>query len=137
VPARRGMAGRVRQGAGPRVVGAGPRPPPPPRRGGRAPGGAAGGPPPAGGPAGGGPTRALIAREFPDWSPYPWGVREATELVVKHVLFAQAMLPEYAERFRGLGDDELDDLADSFALDRCRRRARLCDIIASRMGAVA
>jgi endoglucanase len=84
-----------------------------------------------------GPIRALIAREFPDWSPYPWGVREATELVVKHILFAQAMLPEYAERFRGLSDDELDDLADSFALDRCRRRARLCDMIASRMGAVA
>ena len=47
------------------------------------------------------------------------------------------MLPEYAERFRGLGDDELDALADSFALERCRRRERLCDIVASRMGAVA
>ena len=47
------------------------------------------------------------------------------------------MLPEYAERFRGLGDDELDALADSFALERCRRRDRLCDIVAARVGAVA
>jgi endoglucanase len=47
------------------------------------------------------------------------------------------MLPEYAERLRGLSDDELDELADSFALERCRRRERLCEIIASRMGAVA
>lgn len=83
------------------------------------------------------PLLGLIGREFPDWTPYPWGVREATNLVVKHVLLAQAMLPEYAERFRGLSDDDLDELADSFALDRCRRRERLCDMIASRMGAVA
>ena len=73
------------------------------------------------------PLHALIAREFPDWAPYPWGVREATDLLVRHILLAQAMLPEYAERFRGLGDDELDELADSFALERCRRRERLCD----------
>jgi hypothetical protein len=83
------------------------------------------------------PLHALIAREFPDWAPYPWGVRDATGLLVRHILLAQAMLPEYAERFRGLGDDELDELADSFALERCRRRERLCGIIASRMGAVA
>ena len=57
------------------------------------------------------PLHALIAREFPDWAPYPWGVREATDLLVRHILLAQAMLPEYAERFRGLGDDELDELA--------------------------
>ncbi len=78
------------------------------------------------------PLHALIAREFPDWSPYPWGVREATDLLVRHTLLAQAMLPEYAERFRGLDDDELDALADSFALERCRRRTRLCEMVAAR-----
>jgi endoglucanase len=83
------------------------------------------------------PIHELIAREFPSWAPYPWGVREATDLLVRHILLAQAMLPEYAERFRGLGDDELDELADSFALERCRRRDRLCDIVAARVGAVA
>jgi endoglucanase len=83
------------------------------------------------------PLHELIAREFPAWAPYPWGVREATDLLVRHILFAQAMLPEYAERFRGLGDDELDALADSFALEHCRRRERLCEMVASRMGAVA
>jgi endoglucanase len=43
---------------------------------------------------------------------------------VRHVLLAQAMSPEYAERFRGLDDDELDALAGSFRL-------------ATRMGAMA
>ena len=38
---------------------------------------------------------------------------------MRHVLLAQAMLPEYAERFRGLDDDELDALADSFRLASC------------------
>jgi hypothetical protein len=45
------------------------------------------------------------------------------------------MLPEYAERFRGLSDAELDALADSFSLARCVRRTRLCDVLAARMGA--
>ena len=79
----------------------------------------------------------LIAREFPDWRPYPWGPREATDTARAPLLFAQAMLPEYAERFRGLGDDELDALADSFSLARCVRRTRLCDMLASSMGAAA
>jgi endoglucanase len=73
-----------------------------------------------------------VAREFPAWSPYPWGARGTTDDLVRHVLLAQAMLGEYAERFRGLGDDELDALADSFGLARCVRRARLCELIASR-----
>ena len=83
------------------------------------------------------PVHELIAREFPDWRPYPWGPREATDLLVRWLLFAQAMLPEYAERFRGLGDDELDALADSFSLASCVRRTRLCDMLASSMGAAA
>jgi hypothetical protein len=83
------------------------------------------------------PVHELIAREFPDWRPYPWGARETTDLFVRWLLFAQAMLPEYAERFRGLSDDELDALADSFGLASCVRRARLCEILASSLGAAA
>jgi endoglucanase len=81
------------------------------------------------------PVHELVAREFGSWDPYPWDARGTTDDLVRHILFAQAMLPEYAERFRGLTDDELDELADSFSLARCVRRARLCDVLASRMGA--
>ena len=56
---------------------------------------------------------------------------------MRHVLFAQAMLTEYAERFRDLGDDDLDELADSFALARCVMRTRLCELLASRTGTAA
>jgi aryl-phospho-beta-D-glucosidase BglC (GH1 family) len=81
------------------------------------------------------PIHELIAREFGDWSPYPWSPRASADDLVRHVLLAQAMVPEYAERFRGLDDAGLDALADSFSLARCVRRPRLCDLLASRMGA--
>jgi aryl-phospho-beta-D-glucosidase BglC (GH1 family) len=81
------------------------------------------------------PIHELIAREFPDWTPYPWSPRASADDLVRHILLAQAMVPEYGERFRGLGDEELTELADSFSLARCVRRARLCDLLASRMGA--
>ena len=56
---------------------------------------------------------------------------------MRHILFAQAMVPEYAERFRGLADDDLDALADSFALARCVTRTRLCELLASHTGTAA
>jgi hypothetical protein len=83
------------------------------------------------------PVHELIAREFPRWSPYPWSPRATTDDLVRHVLFAQAMLPEYAERLRHVGDDELDELADSFGLEHCVKRERLCELLGSHMGTVA
>jgi endoglucanase len=47
------------------------------------------------------------------------------------------MLGEYAERLHGVGDDELAELADSFGLEQCVRRERLCELLASHMGTVA
>jgi endoglucanase len=83
------------------------------------------------------PVHELIAREFPRWSPYPWSPCATTDDLVRHILFAQAMLGEYAERLRGVGDDELAELADSFGLEQCVRRERLCELLASHMGTVA
>jgi endoglucanase len=83
------------------------------------------------------PVHELIAREFPSWSPYPWSARATADDVIRHILFAQAMLTEYAERFRGLSDDALDALADSFAHARCATRTRLCELLASRIGTAA
>ena len=81
------------------------------------------------------PIHAFIAEEFPDWDPYPWNVRSSTDDLLRHILFAQAMLPSYAERFRGLGDEELEALASSFSLGSCVRRERLCDLVAAHTGA--
>ena len=79
------------------------------------------------------PLHALIASEFRRWSPYPWNARSSTDDLVRHLLLAQAMLPEYAERFRGLDDDALDALADSFRLASCVERSRLSHVLRTRL----
>ncbi|GLW11864.1 hypothetical protein Misp01_69920 [Microtetraspora sp. NBRC 13810] len=75
------------------------------------------------------PLHRMMEEEFPSWNPYPWGARYQIDDLVRHVLIAQALLPEYAELFRGLGDDELLALADSFALRGCVRREPLIDLL--------
>jgi hypothetical protein len=77
------------------------------------------------------PLHAFIAAEFGDWEPYPWDVRSSTDDLVRHILFAQAMLPSYAELFRGASDADLEAFADSFAFASCVRRERLCELVAA------
>ena len=48
-----------------------------------------------------------------------------------NITFAQPLVHEYAELFRGLGDDELGALADSFAFANCAVRETLRDQLAS------
>lgn len=76
------------------------------------------------------PLHDLVGKEFPGWSPYPWGARGGTDDLVRHILFAQAQIGEYAEEFRGLDDAALWELADSFTLSRCVRRDRLTAMVA-------
>jgi len=75
------------------------------------------------------PLHELIAKEFPNWRAYPWNARRSTNDIVRYILFAQALLDEYAEYFRGLTDDDLVAMADSFAFASCLRRTRLCELL--------
>lgn len=75
------------------------------------------------------PLHAFMEEEFPTWEPYPWGRRKSTEELVRYILFAQPLVGEYAELFRGLSDDDLDALADSFTFANCARREPLADIL--------
>jgi hypothetical protein len=69
----------------------------------------------------------LVAREFPNWAPYPWGRFDTVATVLNNLLFAQPLADEYAELFRGLSDAELDALADSFSFEQCVVREALRD----------
>ncbi|NUR88951.1 MAG: cellulase family glycosylhydrolase [Nonomuraea sp.] len=75
------------------------------------------------------PLHRLVEREFPGWEPYPWGARYQTDDLVRHVLMAQALLPEYAALFAGLDDAALLALADSFALAECTPRDPLIRLL--------
>ncbi len=71
------------------------------------------------------PIDALLTREFPDFDPYPNGAKREARLLVRHILIAEALLSEYGKPFEGLSDGQVLELAESFNLDKARRRIRL------------
>ncbi|MDF2748798.1 MAG: glycoside hydrolase family 5 protein [Propionibacteriaceae bacterium] len=71
------------------------------------------------------PVQDLIAREFPDFDPYPWGRFDWVRTLLLNITIAQPLAHQYASRFRGLNDSELDALADSFAFESCAVRKPL------------
>ena len=73
----------------------------------------------------------LMAREFPNWTPYPWGRFDTVATVLNNLLFAPPLADDYAELFRGLTDNELDALADSFSFEQCVVRETLRDQLVS------
>ena len=75
------------------------------------------------------PVHQLIAEEFPDFDPYPWGARDWVTTRLNHGMFAEPMVDEYATAFAGLDDSELIALADSFALSNCVLREPLAQRI--------
>jgi hypothetical protein len=71
------------------------------------------------------PVQDLVAREFPDFDPYPWGRWDWVRTLLLTIMLAQPLAEEYAELFRGLGPEELAALAGSFRLADCRVREPL------------
>lgn len=71
------------------------------------------------------PVQDLMAREFPDFDPYPWGRWDWVRTLLLTITVAQPLAEEYASVFRGLGTDELAALADSFRLANCQVREPL------------
>ncbi|MEV6863004.1 cellulase family glycosylhydrolase [Streptosporangium subroseum] len=75
------------------------------------------------------PLHRLMDTEAPSWNPYPWGARYQVDDLIRHILIAQALVPEYAELFHGLSEEELAALANSFALAGCVRREPLVELL--------
>lgn len=73
------------------------------------------------------PFQDMIAREFPAFEPYPWGRFDWVRTLILNITVAQPLAYEYAELLRGLDDDELGALADSFALRNCDVRTGLVE----------
>lgn len=73
------------------------------------------------------PVQELVAREAPHFDPYPWGRFDWVRTLLLNITLAQPLATEYAERFRGLDDSELDALADSFAFASCSVREPLLE----------
>ena len=78
-----------------------------------------------------GPLEARFNREFPSHPNPQWWVNR----LVRHILLAEPMVPEYAECFRGLTREGIDAVMRSFELAACVRRERLIDLVQAAIAA--
>ncbi|WNB87150.1 cellulase family glycosylhydrolase [Cellulomonas sp. ATA003] len=81
------------------------------------------------------PVEQLFATEFPDFDPFPWGAKPWINLLVRHILLAEPLVDEFAERFRGVEVGDVDALTGSFAFDRCVRREPLEALLRAELAA--
>lgn len=83
------------------------------------------------------PLEDLMKKEFPTYDPYPNGRDREIALLVRHILISQALLPEYCNLFKGLSDEQVIALAQSFRFDNYVKRTRLENILTGKEKASA
>lgn len=79
-----------------------------------------------------GPLEELFKKEFPAYDPYPRGQKREISLLVRHILIAEALVPEYCNLFKGLSEEQLIALAQSFRFENYVKRTRLENILTGR-----
>lgn len=60
---------------------------------------------------------------------YPWPTRQHVARAVRQTLMSNVLCDEYAEYFKDKTLEELDELAASFKLENCAKRAKLNEIL--------
>jgi endoglucanase len=78
------------------------------------------------------PIEELFKKEFPEYDPYPAGQNRLIRQLLRHILIAQALVPEYCNLFSDLSEEELITLAESFRFENYVKRERLEDILTGR-----
>jgi len=78
------------------------------------------------------PIEELFEKEFPHYFPYPAGQKRHIRQLVRHILIAEALVPEYCNLFRDLSEEELMALAQSFRYENYVKRERLEAILTGR-----
>ena len=75
------------------------------------------------------PIEELFRKEFPAYYPYPGGQQGEINLLVRHILIAEALVPDYCNLFKDKTEEQLVELAQSFGFENCVTRHRLEDIL--------
>jgi endoglucanase len=78
------------------------------------------------------PIEELFEKEFPEYDPYPFGQKSQIALLVRHILIAEALVPEYCNLFKDLTNEELTALAESFNFKNYKKRERLENILSGK-----
>jgi hypothetical protein len=79
------------------------------------------------------PLEARLEAEYPDLPDRQWWVNR----LVRHILFAEPLVREYAECFRGATHTDIDEIMSSFELANCVRRQPLFDALRAAIAADA
>ena len=67
------------------------------------------------------PLEELVAAEFPDFDPYPWGQGRWISRLIREILLAEPLVEEFAACFAGVSPAEARALAEAFAFAGCDR----------------
>jgi endoglucanase len=78
-----------------------------------------------------GPLLTRFEREFPGFSPYPFGARRYVEQLVLNICFAEPLVDEFAACFADAADPELVALGECFALRNCVVQKELCEVLSA------
>ena len=74
-------------------------------------------------------TALTLAKEFPNYDPFPFGAQWQIKWIVRHILLAEALLPEYGALFKGMTETEIDEMMQSFRFKNCIQRPELANIL--------
>ncbi len=75
------------------------------------------------------PIDRRLAEEFPQFDPAPFGRTSYVHTLIRHIMFAEPMVAEFAQLFAGLSVDQAQALADCFAFGQTQERTRLAEIL--------
>ena len=77
------------------------------------------------------PLEETFAIELPDYHPYPFGAQWMIKQLVRHILLAEPLLQEFAALFKGMNDQDIDTLMQSFQFKNCEQRTELARILST------
>ena len=78
-----------------------------------------------------GPLEELFGREFPNYRPFPFGAGRQIAQMMRHMLLSEPLLDEFADRFRGVTENDIDTLMQSFLFKNCCQRTELAQLLAA------
>jgi hypothetical protein len=77
------------------------------------------------------PLEETFAREFPSYNPFPFGVQWVINRLVRHILLAEPLLDEFGTLFKGLNEQDIERLMQSFQFEHCVQRTELASILSA------
>jgi endoglucanase len=77
------------------------------------------------------PIEELFAEEFPEYHPFPFGSKRHIDQLVRHMLLAEPLVEQFATLFKGVTEQEIDKLMQSFQFKNCVQRGELAQLLAS------